>query len=829
MSFKELLQKAQMRSVGGFDPNLPGYNNFNRIELCIKELSTPSSSLRAQGLQAAIPGASIQPPDLMKGVELFLRKLVEDTLPNTVVKTADLLWNNIVYVPGASDPSLLVPYTDTWNPAALATRDDYIQRACKNIAADIHAGQLKTESLANYPRKITAFAGNIWDDRARILGSPAASDCGNQLTAVTGGVGSTPGKITDARARLFRNWNRYAISSGTISNRGNFDRACINSSLNYKFREIFNDNPFSTPADCFQEYLNKDSVLRTDRGAFFCPNFFGKGVLENPSFSNLGNQLGANILLTTELINALTTMVNPHNNVMAEHHEQYQRSLLFNMIQSEERFKPELDAITNAIIALLPQLKTDSTRLQYTHRLHDNLAAALVNPTYNQNGHNHKFHHFWTWPETVNNIHADEGVDAQKLEYCMWKTGPGAGAADYAQRANISQFNKVCLDHLHTQWNDAAHYQKNPFLGTSAALHTMLQAPAATFTRADTMAFLCMLAWRLWGDQLVPLQQYQFGNRHDRGGAWINMDTFLAPNLYTHSWFGGSRLDHSSDYRAISMSSAGRNTSNVEVVIVRPNIEHFMFGIILGQGGEGLGSTFWGQTELSCYDDSQHGIWGMSYKYHERAMVINERNLIRLWDIGYDGYVGGKDDKCVNWDSMEQFKRDTVDVTKPYRGDSMMVMAFDHSDKDNGKFDLMYQTGFKSNWPSPIVFEDHGGADDDNFTVDYENINIINRKEFRVFNQDIYRNAYKRYLEKMPSFNQLHQLRKNAGQASMEGETSSDSLAFQGTLQVYNAQGIKISETLGSGHHGPDFVGVASLRAGKGYKISGQPTVQRLV
>jgi hypothetical protein len=141
----------------------------------------------------------------------------------------------------------------------------------------------------------------------------------------------------------------------------------------------------------------------------------------------------------------------------------------------------------------------------------------------------------------------------------------------------------------------------------------------------------------------------------------------------------------------------------------------------------------------------------------------------------------------------------------------------------------MYTTGFKSNWPSPIVFEDHGGADDDNFTVDYENINIINRKEFRVFNQDIYKNAYTRYLEKMPSFNQLHKLRKNAGQASMEGETSSDSLAFQGTLQVYNAQGIKISETLGSGHHGPDFVGVASLRAGKGYKISGQPTVQRLV
>lgn len=59
-----------------------------------------------------------------------------------------------------------------------------------------------------------------------------------------------------------------------------------------------------------------------------------------------------------------------------------------------------------------------------------------------------------------------------------------------------------------------------------------------------------------------------------------------------------------------------------EIVIVRPNIEHNMLGVILGRGGiNELGATFWGQTELSCYDDSMHGIWGMSYKYHERAMV----------------------------------------------------------------------------------------------------------------------------------------------------------------------------------------------------------------
>jgi hypothetical protein len=55
-------------------------------------------------------------------------------------------------------------------------------------------------------------------------------------------------------------------------------------------------------------------------------------------------------------------------------------------------------------------------------------------------------------------------------------------------------------------------------------------------------------------------------------------------------------------------------TENVEVVIVRPNIEHYMLGIIMGLAGEQLGNTLWGQTELSVYDDSMHGVWGMSYK-----------------------------------------------------------------------------------------------------------------------------------------------------------------------------------------------------------------------
>ena len=60
------------------------------------------------------------------------------------------------------------------------------------------------------------------------------------------------------------------------------------------------------------------------------------------------------------------------------------------------------------------------------------------------------------------------------------------------------------------------------------------------------------------------------------------------------------------------LTDRGR-VENVEYVIVRPAIEHNMLGVIMGRGGsDDLGNTLWGQTELSCYDDSFHGVWGMS-------------------------------------------------------------------------------------------------------------------------------------------------------------------------------------------------------------------------
>jgi hypothetical protein len=67
----------------------------------------------------------------------------------------------------------------------------------------------------------------------------------------------------------------------------------------------------------------------------------------------------------------------------------------------------------------------------------------------------------------------------------------------------------------------------------------------------------------------------------------------------------------------------------------------------------------------------------MSYKYHERAIVNNERNLIRVFDVCFDGYCGGNDARIMRWttDDVSEFQRASVDLTTPYSGLSFVVMS----------------------------------------------------------------------------------------------------------------------------------------------------------
>lgn len=249
---------------------------------------------------------------------------------------------------------------------------------------------------------------------------------------------------------------------------------------------------------------------------------------------------------------------------------------------------------------------------------------------------------------------------------------------------------------------------------------------------------------------------------------------------------------------------------NVDFLIIRPNIEHYMLGIILGLSGDQLGNTLWGQTELSVYDDSQHGVWGMSYKYHERAIVFNEKNLIRLWDIAYDGYNGGKDDTYVDWyddNDVRQFHMDTNDLTQDYHGKSMMVFALPYHENDNRP----------SSIPSPLLFNQNAQT----MQLGSENEFLTEVKKF-VFPLTITQEIVMRdiYNPLLPNFADLHQMRKSAPESTREHETQINCMAFQGTMRI-KQKGMPIDVINGSGHHGTDYVGVASVRSGKGYKMNG--------
>jgi hypothetical protein len=254
------------------------------------------------------------------------------------------------------------------------------------------------------------------------------------------------------------------------------------------------------------------------------------------------------------------------------------------------------------------------------------------------------------------------------------------------------------------------------------------------------------------------------------------------------------------------LMSAGRE-KKYEILMVRPCIEHEMLGIILGRGGtQELGCTFWGQTELSCYDDAFHGKWGMSYKYHERAIVHNEKNLIRLWDVCFNGYTGGMGTKFMQWGAVGAMRwhESVNNVSEPYgSGDDIMCMLFEHDDTGD--------VTFESEMPNPVRFH---GDERIGANIDPENVYQLLTADMDILNEPEYKARFDDYKKLMPNFEMLHRTRKNAGMASVEYDTHQSSLAFVGTMNV--CIGNENLSFRGAGHLGDSYVGCASVRAGKG-------------
>ena len=264
------------------------------------------------------------------------------------------------------------------------------------------------------------------------------------------------------------------------------------------------------------------------------------------------------------------------------------------------------------------------------------------------------------------------------------------------------------------------------------------------------------------------------------------------------------------------------------VLLLRPNIEHYMFGMIMGKGGsiDDLGATLWGQTELSCFDDAQHGVWGMSYKYHSLAVVFNERNLYRMWDIAYDGYAGGKDATMLDWGSdndIARFIKSDSNLTTPYTGPSVIVIPI-----PTQVHTLPSPLPIANLANTMLMGKAHSLATADLFVEDM--FSFLDRVAEKIGDEHIHgiRNSISF------AYDQLHMHRNSAAAkcaclASIENEATLVRLAYGGTYHYKLQSESSWVEMYGCGHHGPDAVGKASERAGRGFRISAPPQPIRIV
>lgn len=262
----------------------------------------------------------------------------------------------------------------------------------------------------------------------------------------------------------------------------------------------------------------------------------------------------------------------------------------------------------------------------------------------------------------------------------------------------------------------------------------------------------------------------------------------------------------------------------MDLFILRPNIEHHMLAAILGRGGsdENLGVTAWGQTELSCYDDPQHGIFGMSYKYHARALVTNERNLVRVFDVAFDGYTGGNDSRVLEWNeqSTQQFSQATANLSQSYNGPSMIV------------FSLPQHNAIYQSFPNPVVFTEDVNPnaptqpDSGNKANDIHNHIVFGPSSQN--NEWCSDSTHACYKYKYSALNVTNW--SNLGHSQAAGALSSNDesdlywFSFAGYFASISPNGLR-QETQNSGHLGSTFVGCASVRNGRGLLVTGKPSL----
>ena len=205
---------------------------------------------------------------------------------------------------------------------------------------------------------------------------------------------------------------------------------------------------------------------------------------------------------------------------------------------------------------------------------------------------------------------------------------------------------------------------------------------------------------------------------------------------------------------------------------------------------------------------------------HERAIVINERNMHRVWDVSYDGYTNGKGVAIMNWEEadIKTFKSDQQETGSDFDGKDIIVIPMNMPCK-------MIPSPMPYKVFSPNAAISQHVTDD----LSVEDMNTFTQKFFSKSSLSGYgqtfQNIMDRVNQKLNIVSGLHESR-SATSAAMANESTLCRMFYQGTVKY--KEGIQETIVTGCGHHGPDYPGVASVRNGKTLMASAAPALQMI-
>lgn len=217
---------------------------------------------------------------------------------------------------------------------------------------------------------------------------------------------------------------------------------------------------------------------------------------------------------------------------------------------------------------------------------------------------------------------------------------------------------------------------------------------------------------------------------------------------------------------------------------------------------------------------------------HERAIVINERNMHRVWDVAYDGYNGGKGMSVVKlYPGDNREFQDEVEAEKHAFVEAQQNLTSDYQGKDI--IAVLLQPDI-NHLPSPMPFGDLANVSDAGQAVTDELVtrNTDIKSVVDRFRSHTSPSAYAALKDACKTLNDELQIvpasfsAVSASVASTQNSATSIRLFYQGTIEVQGQGGTEQFRSVGCGHHGPDYPGVASVRNGKSLLQTAAPLIR---